>query len=77
MQGNLRVRATFLLDGFVSGTWKTERKRATATLSLTPFMPLPKHDATVLVEEGEALLRFLEPDATHFDVQLEVANDAG
>ena len=34
VQGNLRVRATFLVDGFVGGTWRTERKRATATLFL-------------------------------------------
>jgi hypothetical protein len=32
---NLRVRATFLLDGFVRGTWEVERKKAAATLVIT------------------------------------------
>jgi hypothetical protein len=77
VQGNLRVRATFLINGFVSGTWRTERKRATATLFLSPFMPLPKTDGAALSEEGEALLRFLEEDATHFDVNLEEPAPAG
>ena len=34
-------------------------------------MPLSRVDAAALSEEGEALLRFLEDDATHFDVNLE------
>jgi hypothetical protein len=71
VQGNLRVLATFLIDGFVSGTWRTERKRGSASLLLAPFMSLAKRDAAALVEEGEALLRFLEEDASHFDVKLE------
>ena len=68
--GNLRVRATFLIDGFVSGTWRTERKRGSATMSLVPFVPLSQPDLAALSEEGEALLRFLEDDATHFEVNL-------
>jgi hypothetical protein len=67
---NLRVRATFLWDGFACGTWAVERKKATATLLLTPFEPLPKPAVKALAVEGEALLRFLEEDATSFDVRL-------
>jgi hypothetical protein len=77
VQGNLRVRATFLSDGFVRGTWRSERKRGSATLILSPFMPLSKTDAATLSEEGEALLRFLEEDATHFAVNLEEPAGAG
>jgi hypothetical protein len=66
---NLRVRATFLLDGVVSGTWRVERKRKAATLQLTPFAPLAKRDATALEEEGERMLHFLEEDATTFDIE--------
>jgi hypothetical protein len=77
VQGNLRVRATFLIDGFVSGTWRTERKRGSATLFLSPFTPLSRADAAALSKEGEALLGFLEEDATHFDVKLEAPAGAG
>jgi hypothetical protein len=68
MKGNLRLRASFLVDGFVSGTWRVERKRQEATLFLTPFAPLPKRTLAELTEEGEVLLRFLEEDATSFAV---------
>ena len=67
---NLRVRATFLWDGFVRGTWAVERKKAVATMLLAPFGALPKTAVKALAEEGEALLRFLEEDAATFDVKL-------
>jgi hypothetical protein len=60
---NLRVHPTFLLDGVVAGTWKVERKRVEARLTLAPFAPVPDHLADDLAREGEALLRWLEPDA--------------
>lgn len=60
---NLRVRATFLVDGVVAGTWTIEVKRKTATLRLAPFAPLAKRAATGLADEGEALVRFAEPEA--------------
>jgi hypothetical protein len=68
---NLRVRATFLWDGFVAGTWEVKRTRKVATLYLTPFAPLPKQAMTALMEEGAALLRFIEEDAETFDIQIE------
>jgi hypothetical protein len=71
VRANLRVRATFLVDGFVCGTWQTARKRSVATLTLAPFGLLTQPDVAALVEEGEALLRFLEDDATHFEVRLD------
>jgi hypothetical protein len=72
---NLRVRATFLWDGFVRGTWEVERKQGSATLRLAPFEPLPERAATELAAEGEALLRFFEEDATELEV--EIGRDAG
>jgi hypothetical protein len=67
---NLRVRATFLVDGVVSGTWAITRKGKKATLAIEPFEPLPKRGGAVkaLAAEGEALLRFVEEDAASFDV---------
>lgn len=64
---NGRIPGTFLVDGFVAGTWRAERKRDTATLTLSPFAPLTK-DAAALATEGDALLRFIEDDAATFDV---------
>ncbi|GAA3447457.1 winged helix DNA-binding domain-containing protein [Planomonospora venezuelensis] len=70
---NLRVRATFLWDGTVRGTWQAETSRRTATLRLTAFEPLPEEALAELTAEGEALLRFLEPDAAASEVRVEAA----
>jgi hypothetical protein len=67
---NLRVKATFLLDGVVAGTWTIAVKRKVATLSLAPFGSLPKRAAKALTAEGEALLLFAEPEAKGYDVQV-------
>ena len=60
---NLRVKAAFLVDGRVAGTWTAARKRKEATLTLAPFGKLAKRSIAELEREAEALLRFLEPDA--------------
>ncbi len=65
----LRVLPTFLVDGFVAGTWKVERTKAKAVLVLSPFIKILKPARAALEEEGEALLRFVEPDAKARDVQ--------
>ncbi|MBT2227566.1 winged helix DNA-binding domain-containing protein [Nonomuraea sp. NEAU-A123] len=57
---NLRVRATYLVDGFVAGTWQIKRTGRKAKLLITPFTPVSPE---VLEEEGMALLAFAEPDA--------------
>ena len=66
---NLQVRATFLVDGMVAGTWKSERKRKAAVLVLEPFGPVPKRTRSALDEEGEKLLEFLEDDATEREIR--------
>lgn len=68
---NLQVRATFLVDGFVAGTWKVERKKKAVTLVLEPFGKLAKKIIGELEREGEALLRFVEPDGD-FSVAIRV-----
>jgi hypothetical protein len=65
---NLRVRATFLWDGRVCGTWSVERKRAAATLTAAPFAALPRKAVRALTDEAERLLRFVEEDAEAFEV---------
>ena len=66
---NLRIRASFLVDGVVAGAWKLERKGKRATLSLEPFGKLTKKARGELEREAEALLEFAEPDATTRAVQ--------
>ncbi len=65
----LRVAATFLIDGFVHGAWKVEKKKGTATLLIEPFEPLTKQNRSALTEEAERLVRFIEPDAKAFEVR--------
>ena len=55
---NGMVPAAFLVDGFVQGTWKTERSRDRATLEIEPFEPLARKSRDALTEEGERLIRF-------------------
>lgn len=59
---NLQVLASFLVDGMVAGTWSIARKGKTATLTLTPFVTLPKKVRAALEEEGDRLLAFAEPE---------------
>jgi hypothetical protein len=68
---NLRVRAVFLWDGFARGIWETEYKRKVATLRMRPFEALPQAAVDALRTEGEALLRFMEPDAKETIVTVE------
>jgi hypothetical protein len=67
---NLRVKATFLLDGTVAGTWSVAVKRRVATLELVPFRSLTKTARGELEAEALELLRFVEPDAEGHAVQL-------
>ncbi len=65
----LRVLQTFLVDGMVAGTWKSERTKRAATLVVEPFGTLTKKAERDVATEGEALLRFVESDADAFDVR--------
>ena len=67
---NLRIRATFLIDGCVAGTWEVKRARRGVTLTITPFHSLSKRDAAALKTEGETLLRFTDGDASTLAVTL-------
>ena len=66
---NLQVRATFLVDGMVAGTWKSERKRKAAVLLIEPFGTIAKRVRAALEEEAELLLAFLEEDASEREVR--------
>ena len=66
---NLQVRATFLVDGMVTGTWKSERKRKSAVLVIEPFASVAKRVRAELEQEGARLLEFLEPDAAEREIR--------
>ncbi len=65
----LRVAATILIDGFVGGVWKVEKTKTAATLMIEPFDKLAKKDRATLIEEGELLVRFIEPSARSFEIR--------
>ncbi|MNX84936.1 hypothetical protein D3C86_1167530 [compost metagenome] len=65
---NLKVLASFTVDGRIAGTWSIARKAKRASLVLAPFEAIASNDRDALVAEGEALLRFAEPDASAREV---------
>ncbi|TDC63139.1 winged helix DNA-binding domain-containing protein [Actinomadura sp. GC306] len=77
------IRATFIVDGFVHGMWKIEKrggkqggKRGGATLRLTPFTPIPSTARTALEEEGKRLLAATDPDAASHEVEFLAPQEA-
>lgn len=65
------VLPTILVDGFVAGTWKTAATRKLATLTISPFAPLPDRARQELAAEAEGLLRFIHPEVPGFDLRFE------
>jgi transcriptional regulator of aromatic amino acid metabolism len=66
----LRVASTVLIDGFVGGAWTVAAKKGVAVLTVAPFATLDPPTRTALTEEGERLLRFIEPDAKSYEIRL-------
>jgi winged helix DNA-binding protein len=69
---NLLIPAAFLVDGFVAGLWnieiRTKAQKRHVRLLLKPFGKLERRTKTALQEEGDRLLRFIEPDAETYAV---------
>jgi hypothetical protein len=63
------VRGTVLVDGFVRGQWKIDRKTPTAVLAVELFQKLPKKATATIIDEGAALLKFTDAAADH-DVRI-------
>jgi hypothetical protein len=61
-----RLMRTFLVDGFVAGSWQLDR----ATLAIKPFRSLNAPDRRAVEEEGRRLLAFVAPEAAAPEVQL-------
>ena len=65
----LRIAATVLVDGFAAGTWKIERTKTAAKMTVEAFAPIAPKARKEIVAEAEALLHFAEPDAATFEVR--------
>lgn len=57
---NADVLPTFLLDGFVAGTWELERSDGAATVVLHPFAALGRADAALLEAEADRVLGLMQ-----------------
>jgi hypothetical protein len=64
-QGRRRIAMpkTFLVDGFVGGTWRLIRSRRIYALEITPWDPIAREDRIALAEEGIRLLAFIAAGA--------------
>jgi hypothetical protein len=65
--------STFILDGFVAGTWRLEREKpgGPATLRVRPIRPLTKREVAGLTDEGAGLLAFLAAASPDHRVRIE------
>ncbi|HEV2781876.1 MAG TPA: winged helix DNA-binding domain-containing protein [Actinophytocola sp.] len=61
----------FLVDGYVRGTWKLDRARTTATITVRPFTKMSKKDTTAVTAEAERLLAFAAPEAATRTVMIQ------
>ena len=65
----LFTKGALLVDGFVHGSWKIERRTGAATLSITLFTRLARGDRAPVADEGERLLAFAAPRAKRREVR--------
>lgn len=64
------VRSTILLDGFVAGTWRIQRKNRKAQLIIEPISPLSRQECSALTEEGLQLLHFAVEGGIEKDIMI-------
>ncbi|MFT4049224.1 MAG: winged helix DNA-binding domain-containing protein [Solirubrobacterales bacterium] len=60
---NGRRRYTFMVDGFVAGTWKPKPSRQTVTIEIEPFVKLTRSDRAAVEAEARTVARILGPGA--------------
>jgi hypothetical protein len=69
MKANADVLPTFLVDGFVAGTWSIERSGEAAILRLEPLDSIRPAERRALEREGGRLVRYHEADAADYEVR--------
>jgi hypothetical protein len=68
--GDNRFFSMALIDGFLKASWRIERERGAATLSIKPVRKLSKKDTTAVTAEGRRLLAFVAGDADEREVRI-------
>ncbi|WP_086665670.1 winged helix DNA-binding domain-containing protein [Lentzea kentuckyensis] len=56
---------TFLVDGFLHGTWNVVETKDTATLRIEPYFKTMKKDLAGVVREAQAVLKVMAPKKDH------------
>jgi hypothetical protein len=59
------IRATVLIDGFVRGVWRLDRKEEHATVGVEPLSPWSATQRRAVRDEAQRLLDFVAPGARH------------
>lgn len=67
---NADVLPTFLIDGFVAGTWDLARGNGTTAITLRPFAELTSADRRALEEEALRVLGLLTPAGVDRSVRI-------
>lgn len=67
---NADVLPTFLLDGFVAGTWDLTRRDDRAEVRLNPLRPMKRADRDALHAEAERVLELIAPTAAQRTVRI-------
>jgi hypothetical protein len=70
MTRNAVIPGSFLVDGFVRGTWRKVRDGRETRLVVTPYAALSARESDEVRREGAALLSFLAPGAEYPDVEI-------
>lgn len=63
------VLPTLLVDGVVAGVWEVTSKRNSAVLSMELYEPVDPLIRSLLEEEGDLLLRWMEPAVATYEVR--------
>ena len=66
---------TFLVDGFVGGTWRLIRGRGIHALEISPWGVIAREDRIALAEEGIRLLTFIAGDQDDMRVCVRFADE--
>lgn len=64
------ILGSFLVDGFLAGSWKAARSKGTVTLTVTPFGPLATGDRMEVEGEAHRLVIWYAGEGTSCDVRL-------
>jgi Winged helix DNA-binding domain len=69
----LRVAALVLVDGMAAASWRVSATAKRATLQVDSFKTWPAAVRREVTAEGEALVRFVEPQAKAYEVKVATA----